>query len=129
MANAQNAMKPARFALEHKEELGLKSEQISALEVLAHAQADSEAVRFERRVAAMSGVQPSAGTLAMMAWTGPVDEKANRDEVCAQAQSGVEGMLNVVRDRRAVGSLLTPAQAAMMNELHATSLTRIMRRP
>lgn len=129
MARAQQSAKPARFALEHSAELGLKPEQASALEDLARAQTDSEAVRFDRSVAAMSGMQPSAATLAMMSWTGPVDERAIRDEVCAQAQRNVELTLSIIRDRRAVGALLTPAQAAMMNRLQAGDMMKILRRP
>ena len=72
----------------------------------------------------MSGMQTSAATLAMMAWSGPVDERAIRDEVCAQAQRNAESMLNLVWDRHAVGAILTAAQAAMMDGLHASEMEK-----
>ncbi|MEP7000058.1 MAG: hypothetical protein ABI969_06250 [bacterium] len=132
MANSMRLLKPAQFVLDHRTDLSLTPEQVGFLEFLVVAQRDSAAIRQARR---MITLQASAAKGAMnssvvaMAWTGTIDEQAMKDVACQQSSTQAESLLNLARDRHAVGAILTPAQIAQMPGIEAADIIKAAKRP
>jgi TonB family protein len=59
-----------------------------------------------------------------MQWTGPVDELAIREGMVRQSESQAMIMIDMARDRRAVGSVLTPQQVALLPRIEAGTMMR-----
>lgn len=131
MANSMRLMKPAQFVLDHKTDLSLTPEQVSFLEFLVIAQRDSASARQTRQMTQMrEGAKRSpSSTVTAMAWTGTVDEQAIKDGACQQSAMQAEIMINMARDRHAVGAILTPSQIAQMPMVEAGDMMKAMKRP
>jgi hypothetical protein len=116
---------PAAMALSVKEELKLSPEQVAAIEALVPIEADSGRVRMERMMAStrQSAKAPGWST----AWTGPIDEAAVRAAACEQARTTADMMIGMMRDRHALGVLLTPDQQQQFDRLQGQMMMRIMR--
>jgi hypothetical protein len=132
MANSMRLLKPAQFVLDHRTDLSLTPEQIGFLEFLVVAQRDSAAARQARMMAAIQATAakkaPNA-TVNAMSWTGALDEQAIRGAACEQSATQAESMINLVRDRHAVGAILTPTQIAQIPSVEAADLMKFMKRP
>ena len=132
MANSMRLLKPARFALDHRADLALTPVQVSLLEQLVIAQRDSADVRHTRLIAltqTMIAKRPPSGFIAAMQWTGAADEQAIKDSACQQSVVQAEGLINLVRDRHAVGAVLTPAQIAQLPMMEASDMMSGMKKP
>jgi hypothetical protein len=126
-ANSQRTLKPASFVLGHKDELALTPEQVKQIDLLVRGEGDSVIVRQIRMNAAMSrqakkraesNVAPQTG------WVGTVNEKQLRDEACEAAGMQVDFMVNLFRDRQAVGNILTATQIERIHEIEANDVMR-----
>jgi len=125
--NSQRTLKPASFVLGHKDELALTPEQVKQVELLVRGEEDSVIVRNIRRNAEMSrqaqkrvesNVAPQTG------WVGTINEKKLRDEACETAGMQVDFMVNLLRDRQAVGNVLTARQIERIHEIEASEVMR-----
>ena len=121
MAMSARMRSPARFALSMQKEIGLSAQQVAALEVLVRAQSDSESVRVLRMMQQMEtttrGKSPTAAMDGIATWTGPVDEAAIRAAACEQSKAQAEILIGMIRDRHAVGELLTTTQQEALDRL------------
>lgn len=112
---------PASFALSMQKEIGLSAQQVAALEVLVRAQADSERVRMLRLMEQMQTTarakSHTAAREGFATWTGPVDEAAIRAAACEQSKAQAEILIGMIRDRHAVGELLTTTQQEELDRL------------
>ncbi|MEO5817244.1 MAG: hypothetical protein ABIT20_18400 [Gemmatimonadaceae bacterium] len=129
-ANAQRTMKPASYVLSHKSDLALTDDQVQRLEVLSRAQDDSVIVRQIRMTSAMHRrlkERLDSGTAPQFGWVGSVDEKKFRDEACEQAGISTEYAIGMMRDRLAVGSVLTGTQIDRLPQLEASDAMRAMK--
>ena len=132
MANSMRAMKPAQFVLDHKAELALAPEQVSFLEFLVVAHRDSTIARQARLITLTQvtmAKRPSGGPLGASSWEGKVDEGMIREGACEQSVVQAEMMINLVRDRHAVGGVLTPAQLARLPMVEANDMMKAMKKP
>jgi hypothetical protein len=130
--NAMRMMKPAQFVLDHKADLALSPEQVSFLEYLVVAQRDSAVARQTRQMTQMqasNAKRPPSSLASAMAWTGTIDEQAIKDGTCQQSAMQAEIMLNLARDRHAVGAILTPAQIEQMPMVEARDMMKAMKKP
>ena len=130
MANSQRTFKPATFVLSHKSELALTPEQVQFLEFRAKSEDDSVAARQIRMGSALSSLmkkRESASTKPATGWVGAVNEQQIRDEACEQAGISAEAVLNLMRDRQAVGAILTPTQIAQIQQLEASDMMRALK--
>jgi hypothetical protein len=124
---------PAAFALSMKQEIGLTPEQVAAVEALVPIEADSQRVRMRRmleRNQERARERPGAVVAtaqAMMSWTDPIDEAAIRASACEQSQAQSDLMIGMMRDRRALGVLLTPMQRHELDRLQGELMTRAFR--
>ncbi len=124
MARSLRMLKPAQFVLDHKADLALTLEQVSALQALVVAQADSAPVRQERMQGLMKASAARRGnraptTMGSMSWSGTLDEKAIRDGACEQSAMQAEGLIAIARDRHAAGAVLTPSQLARLPQIES----------
>lgn len=128
VANSQRTMKPASFVLSHKTELTLTPDQVQQLDLLARGEEDSTVVRQIRMVAAMTRLaqKREAGADPQTGWVGSIDEKRLREEACEQSGLQVEFVVNLLRDRQAVGNILTGRQIDRIAELEMGELKRAM---
>lgn len=120
MAMSARMRSPARFALSMQKEIGLSAQQVAALEVLVRAQADSESARVVRMMQQLQtarGTSPTAAMAEISTWTGPVDETAIRAAACEQSKAQAEILIGMIRDRHAVGELLTTTQQDELDRL------------
>lgn len=121
MAMSARMRSPARFALSMQKEIGLSAQQVAALEVLVRAQSDSESVRVLRMMQQLQttprGKSPMAAMEGIATWTGPVDEAAIRAAACEQSKAQAEILIGMIRDRHAVGELLTTTQQEELDRL------------
>ena len=120
MSAAQRMRSPARFALSMQKELSLSAQQVAALEVLVRAEADSQRTRMFRMMQQMQAVSPDksqAGMASRLTWTGPIDEAAIRASACEQSKLQAEMLIGMIRDRHAVGELLTTTQQEELDRL------------
>lgn len=121
MATSARIRSPARFALSMQKEIGLSTQQVAALEVLVRAQSDSESVRVLRMMQQLQttsrGTSPTAAMEGIATWTGPVDEVAIRAAACEQSKAQAEILIGMIRDRHAVGELLTTIQQRELDRL------------
>ena len=125
MSAAQRMRSPARFALSMQKELSLSSQQVAALEVLVRAEADSQRTRMFRMMQQMQAVSPDksqAGMASRLTWTGPIDEAAIRASACEQSKMQAEMLIGMIRDRHAVGELLTTTQQVELERLQTELL-------
>jgi hypothetical protein len=129
MATSLQMSKPANFVLQHRAELALSAAQVSTLEALAVAQADSMVARQARLVLQMRANPPGSAMLAASSWTGEVDERALRDALCQRSGSQAETMLALARDRRAAAAVLTPEQTARLPQLQTDDLLKAIKHP
>ena len=120
---------PATLALTVKQELGLSPEQVQAIEARAQAEVDSGRVRYGRLMElARQNRQNKQGPMAAgMSWTGPIDEAAIRSAVCEQAQAQADMVIGLMRDRHALGALLTPDQRRQFEGLQDEIVSRMLR--
>jgi hypothetical protein len=129
MASAMQTNKPADFVLQHRTELALSAAQVSRLEALAVAQADSVVARQARLVGQMQANPPSSAMITAAGWVGDVDERTLRDALCQWSANQAETMIGLARDRRAAAAVLTPAQTARLPQLQADDLLKAIKRP
>jgi hypothetical protein len=130
LANSQRMMKPAAYVLAHKTDLALTEDQVQRLETLARAQDDSVVVRQIRLTSVMSQLirkRQESGNVPDAGWVGSINEKKLRDEACEQAGLTTEFAVGIMRDRLAVGSILTGTQIDRIPELEASDAMRAMR--
>lgn len=130
MAMSARMRSPAGFALSRRKELGLSADQVAAFEALAPIEADSLRVRTQRIRLAMrrsTAARPAAAALALRSWSGPIDEAGIRAAACAQAQSQTELTIGTIRDRHAVGRLLTAAQRTAFDRLQGEAVMQALR--
>ena len=130
MANSQRTLKPASFVLSHKSELALTPEQVQFLEFRAKLEDDSAAVRQIRMANAMAMLMKkheSTGTQPPTGWVGAIDERRLRDEACERAALSVDAMLDLMRDRQAVGTILTGAQIDQIQQLEVRDMIRALK--
>jgi len=126
MARAMRRMRPAQFVLDHRAELGLTPEQIPFIESLALAQIDSERTRAQRMMTAQTEDMKKPAmmqAMAMMEWTGTVDESAIREMTQRQVEISVTSQIAMIRDRYRVGEVLTPAQISTLKQLEMRDMT------
>jgi hypothetical protein len=129
-ANSQRTMRPASFVLSHKSELALTPRQVEQLDLLVRVEEDSAAVRsfrLEALTARMMEKRQAENTTPVIGWDGPVDESRLRNEACEQAGLTTEAMINLYRDRRAVGKILTGKQVNIAMELEMSDMMRILK--
>lgn len=123
MSAAQRLRSPAGFALSVQRELSLSSQQVAALEVLVRAESDSQRTRMFRMMQQMRAVSPDksvqAGMASSLTWTGPIDEAAIRASACEQSKMQAEILIGMIRDRHAVGELLTTTQQKELDRIQA----------
>ena len=130
MANSQRTFRPASFVLSHKSELALTPEQVQFLEFRAKSEDDSIVVRQIRMVSALSRLmkkRESAGAQPTTGWVGSVNEQQLRDEACEHAGLSVEATLNLMRDRQAVGAILTATQIDQIQQLEMSDIMRALK--
>jgi hypothetical protein len=129
MANSMRMLKPAVFVLDHKTELALSPEQVQFLEFLVGAERDSADVRQARMIAMMQDqlAKRPRPAVSMSTWTGPIDEQQIRDEACQRSQAQSESIVGMMRDRHAVGAILTPAQVGQLTTLEQHDMMNAMR--
>jgi Spy/CpxP family protein refolding chaperone len=129
MANSMRMLKPAVFVLDHKTELALSPEQVQFLEFLIGAERDSADVRQARMMAMLQDkmAKRPRPPVPMSTWSGPIDEQQIRDEACQNSQAQAESIVGMMRDRRAVGAVLTPAQVAQLTTLEQQDMMNAMR--
>ena len=129
MSMGQRMQKPAQFVLDHRVDLALTPEQVPFLDALVKAQAESVSVRQDRLMASMRAAAAKRSSAAPrgITWSGPVDEQAMRDLACEQSALSAESMINMSRDRHAVGAALTSAQLAMLPQLETADMMKGMR--
>ncbi len=130
MANRKRTMQPASFVLSHKAELALTAEQVQRIELLAHTEDDSAVVRQIRTTAAMTrqmkerasgNAPPSTG------WAGPINEKQIRDDAIQMAGVQADIVLTLLRDRQAVGNVLTGTQIERIMQLEMSDMMSAMK--
>jgi hypothetical protein len=128
MANSMRMLTPAVFVLDHKTELALSPEQVQFLEFLVGAERDSAAVRQTRMMAMMQDqmAKRPRPSVQLSTWTGPIDEQQIRDEACQQSKGQAESIVGMMRDRRAVSAVLTPAQVAQLTTLEGKDMMNAM---
>lgn len=119
---------PAEFVLGHRAELALSTDQVSKLNALTRALRDSAGVRQARMLARAKGQKPSPAIMAAAAWSGPIDEKALREETCKQSANSVEITLALAHDRRATAALLTAEQVQKLPQLQRAEMMKAMKR-
>lgn len=120
---------PAAFALSMKQELGLTPEQVAAVEALVPIEADSMQARMRRLLEQSqerARQQPPAALRAAMSWTGPIDEAAIRAAACEQSQAQADLLIGMMRDRHALGILLTPDQQNQLDRLQSELMVKAM---
>jgi TonB family protein len=125
MRNSLAMTHPAELVLAHRADLALTAEQVTQIEAIAAAQRDSQAVRQQRMIVEMKERKTKLTDRSdIITWTGRVDEQAIRE--VARLQSGVqaEALINLVRDRHAVGAVLTPSQLALIPRLEVGAMMR-----
>ena len=122
LAGAMRRLKPAQFVLDHRAQLALTPEQVPYLESLVLAETDSERVRMGRQIAEMQKSATTARMTDAMRWTGTIDEEAIRVISRRQAEQSAELQIQMVRDRHAVGAVLTPSQIATLKQLETSDL-------
>jgi hypothetical protein len=129
-ANSQRTMRPASFVLSHKTELALTAKQVAQLDLLVRVEDDSAAVRSFRLEALMARImekRQADNSTRQIGWDGPVDESRLRSEACEQAGIASEAMINLYRDRQAVGKILTGNQVNLAVELEMSDVIRILK--
>jgi Spy/CpxP family protein refolding chaperone len=125
MTGAMRGGRPATLVLKHQAELGLSSKQIAQLQTLDSAQKNVAATRLLSRRSAREAVmarymQPYSATNG--GWSGPVDEAAIRAQARDLAALQADATIEQLRERHAVGAILSPAQIAKMPELEAKDM-------
>jgi hypothetical protein len=131
MAASMAMRSPASFALSRKQELGLSPEQVAAVEALVPIEADSMRARTGRMMesfAAAARKQPG-GAARMVSWTDPIDEAALRAAACEQSRSQADLQIGLIRDRHALGVLLTPDQQHQFDRLQSEMMARALQPP
>lgn len=131
MANSQRSIKPATYVLGHKTDLALTADQVRQLELLARSEEDSAIVRQIRLTAAtarLSHNQQNTAYTRQSGWVGPINEKQLRDEACEHAAITVEYAIGMMRDRQAVGTILTGTQIDRLPELEASDALHAIKR-
>jgi Spy/CpxP family protein refolding chaperone len=126
---ARKMSHPAELVLDFKKELNLRADQITELEKLVLAQRDSEMARLSRPNPFAGASMRNPGTMAMVDWASPIDEKAIREFACEQSKATSEIMLNMIRDQHAVGAVLTEAQRTQIPMLQAKAMMSSMKQP
>jgi hypothetical protein len=131
-AMSQRMRSPAAFALANRSELGLSPEQVNYLEALVPKEIDSARVRNQRLMDAMQKQQ--AATLStyksgMSSWAGPIDEAAIRAAACESSKLQADLIIGGMRDRHAVGAMLSPEQHQMLDRLQSDAVMRAMQPP
>jgi hypothetical protein len=125
--NSQRTLKPASFVLGHKDEFALSPEQVKQIELLVRGEEDSVIVRQIRMNAAMSRQtekRAESNVAPQNGWVGTINEKQLRDEACEASGIQVEFMVNLLRDRQAVGNILTARQIERIDEIEANEVLR-----
>jgi hypothetical protein len=119
-ARTRKMQHPAEWVLELKQDLNLREDQIVTLQKLVLSLRDSEPARQQRMIAGFTAGGPNSPVLAMgkalQSWSGTVDEAAIRAAACEQSKMQAEITLNMIRDRHAVGDLLTEAQQVALRK-------------
>ena len=125
---AMKLNQPADFVLGHRDDLALSTEQVSKLNALARAMRDSAGVRQARMMSRMRDQKPTPATVAVGGWSGSIDEKALREEMCRSSANTVELVLALAHDRRAVAALLTPEQVKKLPQIQTADMMKAMKR-
>jgi Spy/CpxP family protein refolding chaperone len=129
IAAAKEAMirlrSPSAMALLVKQELMLSPKQVAAIEALVPVEAESVRVRTER--ASASARQNALKARARAGWTGPIDEAAIRAEACEQSRASADMLIGAIRDRHALGRILTPDQQRQFDRLQPEMTRRLIR--
>lgn len=126
MARAMRRLHPAQYVLDHRAELALTPEQIPFLESLALAQIDSERVRAQRTRTSLSDSSRQRAMkqdMAMMEWTGTIDEEGIRAMAQQQLEASVATQVAMISDRYRVGAVLTPTQISTLKQLEMSDMT------
>jgi hypothetical protein len=129
MAASMAMRSPASFALSVKRELGLSPEQVAAVEALVPIEADSMRVRGSRMMESLKAAvqkMPKAAAARTMSWTAPIDEAAVRAAACEQSRTGADMQIGLMRDRQALGMLLTPDQQRQFDRLQSERMSRAL---
>ena len=125
LSSGMRLLAPAQFVLDHRAELRLTPEQIPFLESLVRAQADSMKVRMQRRMSLTP--PPSRGAMGIMSWSGPIDESAIREAARLTTEWQAQVQIDISKDRRVVGAVLTADQLSMLPRLESTDMMKSMR--
>jgi hypothetical protein len=127
LAISRRMQSPAAVALTMKQDLGLKPEQVAAIEALVPVEADSMRARMRRVMELVQqNAQKNQGTGQGMGWTDPIDEVVIRAAMCDQSRAQAEMVIGMMRDRHALGALLTVDQQHQFDELQGQIMMRIM---
>jgi Spy/CpxP family protein refolding chaperone len=122
MAAALREHVPASVVLRHRNELRLTRAQVKSLEALVPAETEAGTARLHGTVTRMQAARADRSnvtTRAMQSWSGAIDEAGIRAEACRLSAMQAESLIEVARERRTVGALLTPAQRAALEQLQA----------
>jgi hypothetical protein len=131
-AVSQRMRSPAVFALANRSELGLSPEQVNYLEALVPKEADSARVRSQRMMDAIQKQQAAMSSTykeGMSSWAGPIDEAAIRATACESSKLQADMVIGGMRDRHAVGAMLSPEQHQMLDRLQMQAITRALQAP
>jgi hypothetical protein len=131
LAMSMRLRSPASLALTMKQELGLKPEQVAAIEALARVEADSIRARMSRvmELGRQNTSNKRGAMVVGMGWTDPIDEGAIRAAACEQARGQADILIGMMRDRHALGVLLTADQQHQFDELQGQMMVRAIRAP
>jgi hypothetical protein len=125
-AGGNRMLVPAQWVLSHKDDLKLTADQSKQFAALALAQTDSQKARMQRIERSGTVARGAAMGKTLQDWEGPVDEKGIRALSREQADFQADMMLGLIRDRRAVGKLLTAAQRAQLPALEQKDMMAMM---
>lgn len=127
LSSGMRMLAPAQFVLDHRTELGLTPVQVSRVESLVRAHADSVTIRMQRR---MSVTRPTTrAETGFMSWSGPIDESAIRESARRASEGQAQLLIDIARDRRVVGAVLTADQLSVLPRLEFTDMRKSMRGP
>lgn len=132
MAAAIRMQNPAGFALSAQKDLGLSPQQVAALEALLRTATDSQTARMMRMMKGLESAARDTAAVARMqalsSWTGPIDEAGIRASACEQSKMQAEMLIGMMRDRHAVGALLTATQQEALDQLQRDLMMKAYRK-
>lgn len=125
LSSGRRLLLPAEFVLAHRTDLGLAPAQVSAVESLVRAQADSVTIRMERRMRLT--MPTSRAEAGFMTWSGPIDESAIRESARLASEGQAQMLIDIAKDRHVVAAVLTADQLSKLPQLESADMMKSMR--